>query len=244
MHTVSGKNLHGYEAAYKVEKERAKTGKSHTGVFSGLLMFFRYPYLMGIFCMVFFYEVINTVLSYERITVAQANGGSMAQVSGFLYQIIFWTHLVGFTISLIGTKTLLRKLGEKRCLLLVPVTTGLMLFYYLMYPSHWSMLFVFVVIRAINYGFSYPVRESLYIPTVKDIKFKSKSWIDSFGTKFAKSSGSTFNIIVDFLGNGFIIPAYSGFFGVIIGVWIFAALLLGRRFEWAVAHDEVIGADS
>ena len=85
--------------------------------------------------------------------------------------------------------------------------------------------------RAINYGFSYPVRESLYIPTVKEIKFKSKSWIDAFGSKFAKPAGSTFNVFAEYLGAGLIFAAYCIFFAGIIGVWVVAAILLGKRFE-------------
>ena len=99
------------------------------------------------------------------------------------------------------------------------------------------------MLRAINYGFSYPVRESLYIPTVKEIKFKSKSWIDAFGTKFAKSSGSGMNFFVEYLGSAFLFTAYSIFFASIISIWTLAAYLLGKRFEKAVARNEVIGAE-
>ncbi len=42
-------------------------------------------------------------------------------------------------------------------------------------------------------------------------------------------------------GGGF--GAYSIFFAGVIGVWILAAFLLGKRFERAVAHNEVIGAE-
>jgi AAA family ATP:ADP antiporter len=81
----------------------------------------------------------------------------------------------------------------------------------------------------------------LYIPTVKEIKFKSKSWIDAFGSKFAKTTGSTFNLFVEFVGDGFIFTAYSFFFAGIIGIWVTAAYLLGKRFEKAVENNEVIG---
>jgi AAA family ATP:ADP antiporter len=106
-----------------------------------------------------------------------------------------------------------------------------------------ALIATFVVMRSINYGFSYPVRESLYIPTVKEIKFKSKSWIDAFGTKFAKSGGSAFNIyVVKFMAEHLLFSVYTVFFASIIGVWTVAAVMLGRRFDKAVANNEVIGA--
>lgn len=243
MKKVSGRYMHGYEAAYQLEKERTKTGEERTGVFAGLYMILKYPYLLGIFCMVFFYEVINTVLGYQRISIAQAHSSCVSDVSAFLFQIIFWTHLTGFLISLLGTKTLLEKLGERLCLILIPVTTGIVLIYFMFTYTPEALIATFVVMRSINYGFSYPVRESLYIPTIKEIKFKSKSWIDAFGTKLAKSGGSGFNIyVVKFLAQDMIFLVYTVFFASIIGIWTVAALMLGKRFDKAVARNEVIGA--
>lgn len=243
MRSVSGKYLHGYEAAYKVEKHRAKEGESETGVFSGLRMFVKYPYLLGIFCMVFFYEIINAVLGYLKIGFAQSNSESLSDVSGYLFLVILATHLTGFIISFFGTKALLNKLGERLCLLLIPSLTGILLLYLMISYTQLALIIVYVVMRGINYGFSYPVRESLYIPTVKEIKFKSKSWVDAFGSKFAKSTGSAFNYAVDLVSPLLAIPIYSAFFAFIIGVWVLAAMLLGKRFDKAVANNEVIGID-
>jgi AAA family ATP:ADP antiporter len=244
MRSVSGKFLHGYEAAYQVEKLRAKKGEAQTGMFAGFFMLFKYPYLLGIFCMTFFYEIINTILGYQKIGIAQANSASLSQVSGFLFKIIFMTHLVGFFISLLGTKPLLNRLGERVCLILIPIVTGLLLFYFSVSYNQWAFIIVYVAMRAINYGFSYPVRESLYIPTVKEIKFKSKSWIDAFGSKFAKSTGSTFNYLADQMGPILMMSPYTLFFSLIIGVWLIAAYLLGRRFDQVVANNEVIGIEN
>jgi len=243
MNRVSGKHLHGYEAAYQVEKQRGKTGKAETGIFSGLRMFITYPYILGIFCMVFFYELIYQVLSYQRVSVAQANSATISDVSGFLLKLALISHVVGLIISLFGTRSLLKKLGERRCLVLVPCVIGLLLFYFMISYTQYSIILVFIALRAINYGFSYPVRESLYIPTVKEIKFKSKSWIDAFGTKFAKTSGSSFNWFAELLGPALFFPAHSIFFASTIIIWLVAAALLGRRFEQAIVKNEVIGID-
>ncbi|MDZ4151742.1 MAG: hypothetical protein U1E01_11730, partial [Methylicorpusculum sp.] len=49
MKKVPGHQLHGYEAAYRVEKEKGKKGKAETGILAGITMLFRYPYVLGIF---------------------------------------------------------------------------------------------------------------------------------------------------------------------------------------------------
>lgn len=244
MKHIPGRFLHGYEAAYQVEKKKKKEGKEKTGVFAGLSMFFRYPYVLGIFGMVYFYEVVATVLSYLRVGVAQANAtGSLSDVSSFLFASVFLMQLVGFFISFVGTSALLRILGERLCLLLIPLTSGVLLAIFIFYPSPMMLVFAWIALKALNYAFSWPVRESLYIPTVKEIKFKSKSWIDAFGSKFAKSSGSAFNVFTHKLSETMYMPTHALFFAGLVGMWFMAASLLGKRFETAVLNNEVIGEE-
>lgn len=243
---VPGYQLHGYEAAYKAEKERGKAGTAATGIWAGITVFFEYPYVLGIFGMVFFYEVANTVLGYMRLEVAQSNAHSPSDVVAYLYKIPFAYHWVGLLIALFGTGTLMRLLGERLCLLLIPITSGVLLFYLVFGDAASSiMIAAYVVLKGVNYAFGVPVRESLFIPTVKEIKFKSKAWIDTFGGKFAKSMGSGYNILVEncvrLLGQGAFTPITAGFFSVLFSAWFATAFFLGKRFDRAVKANEVIG---
>ncbi len=244
MQRVPGRYLHGYEAVYQVEKENKKRGEEEEGgVFSGLILLFKYPYVFGIFGMVYFYEVVATVLSYLRLGIAQAQSLNISQVSAFLFKTIFFMHLIGFFMALFGTSTLMKRFGERTCLMLVPLLSGILLLYLMVETTSSALIGAWVALKAVNYAFAWPVRESLYIPTIKAIKFKSKSWIDAFGSKFAKSSGSAFNMLVSHLGPAFIMPAYSFFFSGMVALWFIVALLLGIRFDRAVASNEVIGLD-
>ncbi len=244
MYVIPGRYLHGYEAAYKVEKIKKKTGTADTGVFAGVKMLLKYPYVLGIFGMVFFYEVLGTVISYLRIAVAKEEASCLSDVSAVLFKMMFLTHFVGFFISFFGTRTLLKKLGESRCLLLIPGIIGVVLLIFMLNTRNPEVVvFAFVMLKSVNYAFSWPVRESLYIPTVKEIKFKSKSWIDAFGSKLAKAFGGSFLIFTQWLGPVMFVPAYSIFFVSAIGLWFANAWLLGKRFDYAVKHNEVIGLD-
>jgi ATP:ADP antiporter, AAA family len=241
MKKVPAKYMHGYEAAYRVEKKRDKEKAS---MFDGLRLLIEYPYVLGIFGMVYFYEVIGTVLSYLRLGVAQSSSDTMSGMSGYLCLLMFQAHLIGFIISLFGTRELLRRLGTRICLMLTPLSCGALLVYILFDGSPHIFSYAYAFLKSLNLAFSWPVRESLYIPTVKDIKFKSKSWIDAFGSKFAKTSGSVFNWFTTQLGAAALMPLHAFFFAGIISVWFVTALLLGRRFERAIANNEVIGLES
>jgi AAA family ATP:ADP antiporter len=252
---VPGKYLHGYEAVYKFEKKREKLeqkegpktflasiGSVWTSMTSGLTIFAKQPYVLGIFGMVFLYEVVYVVFSWLRIAESQRGATSLSAVTNSLFSQIFIVHCIGFVLALVGTKPLLRRLGERYCIMLIPVVSGIFLIYLLVSYSPAAVSAGFIALRAINYAFSQPIRESLYIPTTKDLKFKSKSWIDAFGSKFAKSTGSVFNMAVNWAGPVWFMSLYASFFACILSLWFMTAYLLGRRFERAIANNEVIGA--
>ena len=152
-------------------------------------------------------------------------------------------HFLGFFISLFGTRALIEWLGEKKSLVLVPISYGILLLFLMASYTKYSFIFVSSAIQAIHYAFSFPLRESLYIPTVKEIKFKSKSWIDTFGAKFGRLNSSAFSWLVNWLGSGYFFSAHILFFGVIASLWGVVAYHLGARFEKAIEHNQVIGAN-
>lgn len=240
---VPKRYLHGYEAAYQVEKEKEKHPevKEGVGIFSGLIILVKCPYILGIFGMLFFYEVVSTVLSYHRLGIAQDSSDDIAGVSAFLFGVAFIQHFFGILISFLGTRTLLRVFGERVCLLLVPLITAFLLLYFTLNYTPFAVILGLILLQAINYAFAQPVRESLYIPTLKDIKFKSKSWVDAFGSRFAKSVGSTFIVMYQRLGSTMFLPLHGAFFGGIIVFWSITAYLLGKRYNQAIKNNEVIG---
>lgn len=243
MKKVPGRYLHGYEAVYKLEKERQKSGKADTGIWSGLTMLFNSPYVLGMFGILFFYELINTVFSYQRILVAKAQATSLSGMSTFLYETTFFMHLLGLVISLFGTRWLIEKFGEKVCLMMVPAINFCLILYFMLSGTPFSFIVASVVTKAVHYAFSFPLKESLYIPTVKEIKFKSKSWIDTFGQKFARSTGGVFNAIVAQCSMAVFFTANFVFLSAVAGMWFIVAFFLGRRYENAVANNEVIGLE-
>lgn len=243
MKTVPGRYLHGYEAVYLMEKQRKHDHKEKTGIFSGLELLVKWPYIFGIFGMIFFYEISHTVFSYLRLGFVQKAGGDISGVSAMLFQQVFVMHFIGLLISMIGTRALLRRLGERYCLLLIPISVVGLLFYFMTSQSANAVLITFILLRALNYAFFKPVIESLYIPTLKDVKFKSKSWIDAFGTKLAKTTGAAFNGFVELSAPALAYTFHVGFFGVIAVLWVGTAYVLGKRFAKAIETNEVIGAE-
>ncbi len=254
---VPAKAMHGYEAAYKFEKQHAREEqKASRGWFQGLkknieglILMVRYPYVMGILGVVSFWEVVNVFVNIERVTMADLASATISQKTSSLLAQDFWVHAIGFVITLLGTRALIEYLGERKSLVLVPGIAAVLMVYYFTaqlitsQAAAVSVGIAYILLKALNYAFASPLRESLYIPTTKSVKFKSKSWIDSFGTKFAKSIGATYSGISGNLIGTAALLSNSIFFAAVIGLWMLVAHLLGRRYEQAIAQGEVIGSD-
>lgn len=237
-------NLHGYQAVYKAEKKEEEEGTSQTGMLSGLMIMFQQPYILAIFAMIFFYEMLNVVISFQRIIILKsAAADSIGGFSGLMFEQRMIIHCIGFFVSFFGTRVLLKVLGERMCLLLNPIFIGLLLIYFMMAHDVNAVLVVYTGLGVLNYAFASPLRESLYIPTVKDIKYKSKSWIDSFGMKISKTVSSAFIKSVKNIAPGSMLfnIVYISFFSSVIGLWILVAWWLGKRYTQAIENNEVIG---
>jgi ATP:ADP antiporter, AAA family len=250
MKKIPFRYLHGYEAAYEADKKMSKEQKekvtflsSLRSMGSGLIVIFKYPYVMGIFGTVFFWETIKAVFSYYRLASSGSNI-TPTELACYLLIQAFFLHCTGFFIALFGARTIVGYFGERKSLILVPVVIGFcILFYLLSNNSAQAIAFAYIFANAVNYAFTSPLREALYVPTTREMKFKSKSWIDAFGAKIGKGFGSMYTGLVAEFGQEFGSASSPIFFTILLGGWLWTAHLLGRRFERAIKDNEVIGFD-
>jgi len=233
--------LSGYKAAHVHEQAHKN---EQTGMLSGLWMIMRNPYIFGIFGMIFLYEAVNVMMGYLRLIVLSSASESIADLTETMFFQRFCFHALGFAISFFGTRFLVRILGERICLLLIPITTAILLTYFMFAYNPTAVLVVFTILQSLNYAFASPLRESLYIPTVKDIRFKSKAWIDSFGTRAAKAfSASIFDVLARFTpGSPVFMLGSACFFASVLLFWMIDAWYLGKAYKKAIDNNEVIGA--
>jgi AAA family ATP:ADP antiporter len=207
----------------------------------GFKLFFKFPYVLGIFGMVFFWEIINIVFNYIRLQMAFNSAKNISDITSFLYRDAMIAHFIGLLFVIFGTSFIIRFFGERKSLLFVPILTGIAILIFLFYKTKISMIISYIVIRSINTALASPLREALYIPTTNEIQFKTKSWIDSFGAKFAKGTGSLYNKISQIIPIYFMYLFQISFFLAIIIAWTALAYLLGQKWKKAVKKNEVIG---
>jgi AAA family ATP:ADP antiporter len=240
-HKIPAEYLYGYQAAHDAAKAQAKS-KTKTGVFEGLKLMLTEPYVMGIFGLVFSFEVINIMFDYQmHVLMSIETSNHVGAMSSFMFFYTGSFQALSLVFALFGTSAMLKHFGVQRCLFVMPIVTMILAILPVLSPHLATLFIVMVILRALNYGFSHPIREILFIPTVKDIQFKSKAWLDSFGRTFSKTTGSTFNMIAITQSPYLCIALESAFsFGLAI-VWAVIALFLGRKYIKTVEANSVIG---
>ncbi|MDQ5890605.1 MAG: carrier protein [Candidatus Dependentiae bacterium] len=250
MKFVPGYHMHGYEAVYQVEKNRERAPEPFSlyrwlkQSIDGLLVIVSHPYVLGIFSLSLFYDTIMTIIDFYVMTAADEANGTVAKLTIYYAAYFLTMHVCGFFISFFVTTPLQRIFSNRTMLLMFPAFCMAAVIAVFFFPSAETLFLVAALLRGANYGLNHPIREMLYIPTTKEIKFKSKAWTDAFGTRIAKASGSLFYKNVSSYSPAFSHLVSNSFMLSITSVWLVVSYFLGRTLQKALDTQSVIGNES
>jgi len=229
------------------ENTDSSTKKSKTGFFEGLRLIATRPYVMGILIISTIYEVVGTIIEFQMNMIAKDVFSSRELYASFAGKYGMSVNTIVLMFSFLGTSYFMRRYGIRFCLLAYPIIVGLVLCGLLVLDTMnlgniemmWTLFMVMIVIKGLSYALNNPTKEVIYIPTTKDIRFKAKGWIESFGGRTAKAGGSVINAafskhLPELLLFGTLISL-----GV-VGGWIIAANLLGKKFNSLQEEDKII----
>ena len=233
--------LVGYPAGnIKTTEEEAEKGE--TGFMEGLKLLFTHGYLLGIFFIIAFYELIVTILdNHFKITTFESFS-SEAEVGAFLSSYATWTGIVASTCVLLGINNIQRKLGMRASLITLPLLVICAVL--VIWINPYSLTYAFIIMvasKAVNYALNQPTMKQLYIPTTKDTKYKAQAWIEMFGSRSSKGGGA---FVATFRDNFTTIAAYLTMTSVLsfglIGLWILIAIFVSGKFNKAIKDDTVV----
>lgn len=243
--TVSDDYMHGYESAYQLEKRKVPeaSGFAHAlkSSFDGLIIMLKNPYVLGIFSLVAFYEIIIVIFDWRVALYADATMQTVGEMTAYYAFYYFLMNLIGLIISFFGTTPLLRLMGIRFALMIFPVMCLIMITTTYLFPTPSMFFAVLVALRSFNYALNHPTREVLFIPTTKDIKFKAKTWTDAFGSRISKSFGSIFNASIKGAAPAFALMASLGLSLGLTSLWLIIVYFLGKTLQDAIDNKKVIG---
>eukprot|EP00667_Euglena_gracilis_P007077 EG_transcript_7140 len=215
--------------------------RKQTGPVEGLRLLLQHRYLLGVFGIATFYEVIGTTLDYQMKYQLDSEFKSAAEVAHFMGGFGQFANGLAFVFAFAGTGFFINTFGILVCLVCFPLSVAVVVLYVWANPSVYVLFWAMVVIKGLSYALNNPCKELLYIPTTKDVKFKAKSWIDMFGGRAAKSVGSLINAQLTTAG------ALSSLTGpinlAVIAGWVCVAVYTGRANQVMVRDETVLGQE-
>lgn len=220
------------------------------GIFVGLKLIATRPYIFGILIVSTVFEVIQQVIEYQMHTQASAFP-EFASTEGFAKFLGYYgtaSNTLSFVMALLGTSYLIKRFGLRFGLLFFPISlciafSLLFVFYTFGSPTAGQLLAAIFVVMMIAKGLGYavnnPVKEMMYIPTSKDVKFKSKGFIDVFGGRMSKTGGAAINNV--FKGRPHELMVYGTMFSFgLTAIWLLAAIYVGIKNAQLIADNEIV----
>ncbi|HLB94396.1 MAG TPA: Npt1/Npt2 family nucleotide transporter [Candidatus Babeliales bacterium] len=229
----------------KNEKEEEK--EQEPGFLEGLKLLVRHKYLLCIFAVLSFFEIIVTIFDFHFQILAKQHYTGVA-LSSYLGSYGSYVNIVALVCLLLGVSNITRILGVGIALVMMPIIYAGAIWGFISFESLNFLFWLMVSSKAINYALNGPAVKQLYLPTTHDVRFKSQAWIETFGSRGSKEAGSIFNMTLKPLQSKFgviagrayhvMASAYLG--AALIVCWIFVALYLGRTFKKATDEKRVI----
>lgn len=242
MRVTPKEQLVGYIGAKKAEHTKSKPG-----FLEGLRLIVSNKYLLGIFGIIFIYEIIGQIIEFRFKYLVGTSFADDATRTLYLGDSAVWINTVSFLCLLFGVSNIQRRLGLKFSLALMPFIIAIAIATFYMSPEISVVFWIVVAAKAFNYALNGPAQKQLYVPTSQDVKYRSQAWIETFGSRTSKAAGSGINLLqgsfVSMFGPAGVmlhIAACTYFSFGLLAAWLFIALYLGNTYNKALQEDRVV----
>ena len=248
------------DAPPKKKKERA-------GILEGLVLFWKYNYVKGIFAISCLFMVEVTIVDFTLKILAkeyfseeypceitnpdcynaETKEFGLTQeatnaIASFMGLFGVATNTLSFVFSLLGTSAIIRRLGLRLTLLLFPSLCLIVIIVVRMKPTLYIVFLAMIMLKANSYALNNPTKEILYQPTSNAVRYKAKSWIDIFGARGSKALGSVVtNAFSDSAEN---LVANGSLVGMAVSCFlIWNARFMGKLFDEYTESGFVVGEE-
>jgi len=149
------------------------------GMFSGIRLVLRSPYLMGICLLMLLFTTLATFLYFQQAQIVRDNFSDPAERTVVFAGIDFAVNSLTLLFQILITGRLVKWLGLGATLALVPLLLAGGFLLLGMAPVLAVLVVVQVLRRAGNYAIMRPSREMLYVVLGREEKYKAKNFIDT-----------------------------------------------------------------
>lgn len=250
------------------KKKKKKLGMME-GIVEGLVLFYRYNYVKGIFAISCLFMVAVTIVDFTLKVLArdhfaneypcqpgnscwdttghkEARGMSEEATAAFTsFMGLFGqaTNTLSFFLSLLGTSAVIRNLGLRLTLLLFPSLVFTVIAIVRIQPTLPVVFAAMMTLKANSYALNNPTKEILYQPTAPSVKYKAKSWIDAFGARGSKALGS---VVTNALSDSTDLLISRGtLVGMAVALFlVWNAHFVGNKFDAYTRDGHIVGGEN
>ncbi|KAL7559996.1 hypothetical protein ACA910_013491 [Epithemia clementina (nom. ined.)] len=242
--------------------------KESAGVLEGLHLFIKHNYVKGIFAISCLFMVEVTIIDFTLKVLARnyfaeehpcddetmscfdpINGNhglshdATAAVSRFLGFFGQATNGLSLVMSLFGTSAVIRILGLRLTLLLFPSLCLCVVIMVRLSPTLNVVFLAMILLKGFSYSLNNPTKEMLYQPTSQAVRYKAKSWIDTFGARGSKALGSV--ITHTFSHSTSSLIANGSLVAIAVATFlIWNATYMGRKVDEYTESGYIVGEES
>lgn len=237
VNSIKKSSLEGYVPRHiKPKIEITGIGSVVKDFVSGFSIILSSSYVFGLFLLTSFQEILGTLMHFSVLKSAQNTFALKSLRSAFVEDYELMVQIIAVIFSIRATSWVQQRLGIRMSLLFYPTVLFFVFGFVITWKTAWPVAIAVAIAKGLYYSFSKPVREILYIPTSKTIRFRSKAWIDIFGARAAKLSGSLLSKTLGYFGQ-----AFAPVFLFLPVIWIFVAKGVGNIYHENVVHGTTIG---
>ena len=209
---------------------------------SGAKLLLRDRYLLLFAALILVLNVITKtgdyVLDTELIEAAKRAGGdAKAYIGHYKANYFAWVNGAGVVLQLFFVSRIIKHLGMRTALVIMPVVSLIGYGVTFLFPVLGVIFWARVGESSLDYSLSNTTRQTLWLVTSREVKYKVKQVIDSFVVRIgdAGSAGLVWVGVQTHLSlRGFIVANL-----LLSGLWLVIAIALGRSYyERAQHHPE------
>lgn len=192
-------------------------------------------YLFAIAMIMFLYEINSQILDYQFSTAAEALEGAEG-TQAFFGRIGTIVGVISVVTQLFLVSFIIRKWGVKSALLVLPAAMAAASGIYFAVPMLTTAALLTISDNSFNYSINQTARETLFVPTASNVKYKARAFINMFIQRLGKGAAILMALAFGVLG-GVPIRYLSLLAFAVIVVWVGFAWYAGRRFDAATGDD-------
>jgi AAA family ATP:ADP antiporter len=237
--------LHRIDAAPPQSNAAPAAALTTSDMWRGLKLIISQSYLRWIASYTFMYGLVGTFLYYQQGKLVDLTIHDRDLRTQYFANIEFWVQLGTVLIQLLLTARLIRWFGITFALISQPaiavlgwIGLSLAMIYGSWLGSHGFtvgqlapqlavLAGVQIVLRISNFATAQPAREALYTVVEREVKYKSKSFIDTFIYRLGDCLGAWAFMGIQAVGAT--LTAIAVLTIPIAGVWVFVGRTLGRK---------------